>query len=239
MENFHHFSKEATMLTAFCLAFCVCGAEPELDAPVSAEAAVQRAKWLSNFPQSSVNADRAAWLATPLVRVNGRVLTVRDVLGRHLVSLSKLQTQVPPAKYRDFVQSLIAYELPRAVDKELLRQALRRDVGEDQWSQFLLDLSAAYDDYELPKKAKNWTGNDRQVWTVAAGEWGITSDDVKRWAIEDDLASGAVRWRVQHGSETATSKAILAEERRRSEVQTAVTFSEQHPAEVLKQKVVP
>jgi hypothetical protein len=235
MENFPHISKEATMLTAFCLAVWVCGAEPQFDPPVSAEAAVQRARFEAEerrlFPTErnivvreggllwDVKSERcdlleAALFAMPVARVNQTQITAGRVLERYRSYLLQYQMSWSTLNLTDgflkLIQELLQRELPSAIERELLWQAAQRDLGEASFQEMVAFCQFQFDNQELLKLAGELASAGDPA-TVLAERHRVTIGELRQTYVRERVAGQYLNWKAPPGSQRTAQDVIAAE----------------------------
>jgi hypothetical protein len=152
------------MLAALCLTMLTCVASPNDAPPVSAVAAVYRARFVEAESQHEAQLRdlsrehpefftgfRETLFAMPVARVNHAVITVGDVTIRYrrYLMVALQQRDIEHRRFHqpfdDVLQPLIIPRLPLEIDQELLWQAAQRDLSHEElqrsiaWAEFWFD----------------------------------------------------------------------------------------------------
>jgi hypothetical protein len=167
-------------------ALCLTMLLGQVDAPVSADAAVWRASLEARLTQNSPDVSTTAWLATPAARVNGEVITVGMVLLRYAGYLQRVEEQLERAtdaqsrtdawpaggritkrplqrgEYLQMVQAIIERELPATIERMVIWQACRHELSGEEFAGLTAHLETLWNEQRLPELARELTNHQSQ-----------------------------------------------------------------------------
>ncbi|OYW24552.1 MAG: hypothetical protein B7Z55_01835 [Planctomycetales bacterium 12-60-4] len=155
------FEKDLKMLTTSLL--CCMAAVSQLDAPVSADAAVWRAKLAEHVIQDDADGAMEAVFAAPAALVNNEVVTAGEVLLRYGEYLKRAQAQLTPQEFGQLVHSIVARDLKVTIDRRLLVQAIENQSTEQERTTQRRHLDWLFNEQRLPELARQLTDSELQL----------------------------------------------------------------------------